>query len=153
MWGAGAEPSLRPPFHLPHLLPATPSSILVPAELGERILGKEKWWALGEGEKERAGGRGSIRRPPRGRLKLLRWEKNKNLQNLRYQSSEFCWSVHQAFSLSPCLCLTCVQRKTTRKKKSHGKYPPGKRRNGAAHAEWRGRPPFGRGRRTPTCRK
>ena len=38
-------------------------------------------------------------------------------------------------------------RKITKgeKKSHHGKYPPGKRRNGAACAEWRGRPPFGRG--------
>ena len=31
------------------------------------------------------------------------------------------------------------------KKPHHGEYPLGKERNGAVHAEWTGRLPFGRG--------
>ena len=57
--GTGAQPSLRSLANFPR--PHAPSSILVPAALWERILGKEKWWALGlrEGGKRRALGKRS----------------------------------------------------------------------------------------------
>lgn len=58
--GAGCSAQSETPSQLPSppsLVPRPWSSILVHAEAWERILGKEKWWALGEGRvKELEGG-------------------------------------------------------------------------------------------------